>query len=105
MNRFVLSLRNHNHEHRVGRKTKAITKLLHGNAEVDQIEIVSHGLRHKDIDKIRQMHSADHDPDPELEPFFVNGISANKPTQYECNDPHRAVDDSYFRCSEPHPSF
>src|SRR4030042_1271614 len=96
MDRFVFPLGYHNHEHRVGRKAKAVTELLHGNAEVDQMETVRHDLRGVDKEEIRQMHHTDHDPDAEPEPFFVNGIPAEKPSQHECNDPYRAVDDSYL---------
>ena len=32
MDRFVLPLRHHDHEHRVGCKAKAVTELLHGNS-------------------------------------------------------------------------
>jgi hypothetical protein len=70
--------------------------LLHGNAKVDQIEILRHGLREIDIDEIRKMDCADHDPDPEPEPFSINGIPAEKASQQERDDSHGAVDDSHL---------
>ena len=53
VDRFVLSLRHHDHEHRVGRKAKAVTELLHGNGKVDQIKILRQGLGDIDKDEIR----------------------------------------------------
>jgi len=69
VDRFVLPLRYHDHEHGIGRKAKAVTKLFYGDSDIDQMEIANHRLREIDIDEIRQMHSADHDPDPGLEPL------------------------------------
>ena len=102
MRGLVLPFRDDNHIEHVGRKAEAVTELLKGNCQIDKYETIRLNLREIDKHCVRQMDRKHHDPEPVLQTFFRNNVTAKKTSKGKSNNTDRPIDDADFRRRESH---